>query len=215
MNVDIVIDTICPWCYIGKRRFDRALSLRPQPRIEVSWRPFQLNPNMPRAGMDRETYIARKFGGQDRARRIYTSVIDAGTQEGIDFRFDLIKRTPNTIDSHRLIAAAAPQGRQTAAVDAVFRAYFSEGRDIGDLDVLANIADGLGLDRTETRRSLAGSEGREEVLAFDDMARGLGVNGVPCYIVDRRYAISGAQSPEVFLQVFDLARQDLAEVAAE
>lgn len=215
MNVDIVIDTICPWCYVGKRRFDRALSLRPQPQPAIWWRPFQLNPNMPRGGMDREAYIARKFGGHDRARRVYATLADAGAQEGIDFRFDLIKRTPNTIDSHRLIAAAALEGRQTAAVDAVFRAYFTEGRDIGDLEVLADIAGDLGLDRAAARKSLAGNDGREEVLAFDDMARGLGVNGVPCYIVDRRYAIAGAQSPEVFLQVFELARQDSAAAAAE
>jgi predicted DsbA family dithiol-disulfide isomerase len=215
MHVDIIIDTICPWCYVGKKRFDRALSLRPRADIEINWRPFQLNPNMPHDGVDRELYVSREFGGPERARRVHASLIETGQQEGIDFRFDLMKRTPNTVDSHRLIAAASLSGRQTEAVRAMFSAYFTQGKDIGDRDVLVDIARQIGLDPGEIRDMLQGDDGRAEVLAFDDMARGLGVNGVPCYIIDRRYAVSGAQSPEVFLQVFDLARQDVAGVAAE
>jgi predicted DsbA family dithiol-disulfide isomerase len=215
MHVDIIIDTICPWCYVGKKRFERALALRPQPSVEINWRPFQLNPNMPAGGVDRDTYVSRKFGGADRARRVHASLIETGEQEGIEFRFDLMKRTPNTVDSHRLIWAAARSGLQSEAVRAVFRAYFTQGKDIGDRAVLVEIAAAIGLDPADIRDVLAGEDGRAEILAFDDMARGLGVSGVPCYIIDRRYAVSGAQSPEVFLQVFDLARQDLAGIAAE
>jgi len=215
MHVDIIIDTVCPWCYVGKQRFDRALALRPHSGGDVTWRPFQLNPNMPPSGMDRDTYVARKFGGSERARRVYASVIEAGALEGIEFRFDLIRRTPNTVDSHRLIAAAARDGLQSRAVSELFSAYFTRGQDIGDPDVLVEIAAQIGLDPEDARAMLSSDDGRHEVLALDDMARGLGVNGVPCYIIDRRYAISGAQSPEVFLQVFDLAKQDVARVAAE
>jgi predicted DsbA family dithiol-disulfide isomerase len=215
MHVDIIIDTICPWCYVGKQRFDRALAIRPHAQIDVEWHPFQLNPNMAPGGMDRETYVSRKFGGMDRARRVHASVVEAGAQEGIDFRFDLIRRTPNTVDSHRLIAAARQFGCQNEAVSAIFRAYFTDGRDIGDFETLAAIAKEIGLDAAAIRDFRSSEHGRGEVLTLDDMARSLGVNGVPCYIIDRRYAISGAQSPEVFLQVFDLAQQDLAGVAAE
>jgi predicted DsbA family dithiol-disulfide isomerase len=215
MHVDIIIDTVCPWCYVGIRRFNRALSLRRFTHIDIEWRPFQLNPNLPASGIDRETYVTRKFGGLDRARRVHSSVMDAGAAEGIDFRFDLIRRTPNTVDSHRLIAAAARRGVQDKAVGSLFNAYFTQGRDIGDIDVLLDIAGQIDLDPGETRAMLSRDDGRREVLALDDMVRGLGVNGVPCYIIERRYAISGAQSPEVFLQVFDLAKQDVAGMAAE
>ena len=214
MRVDIIVDTICPWCYIGKARFERALAQRPAHVVDIGWRPFQLNPGMPAEGRDRDAYLAEKFGDSERAQKKYRSIEQASRRDAIDFRFDIIERTPNTVDSHRLILAAGRQGCQAEMVDALFRAYFTEGQDIGDIAVLAEIADRTGMDGAETFAYLARDDDRAQVIAEDEMARRLGVNGVPCYIVDRKYAISGAQSPEVFVQVFDLAQQDaVAELA--
>lgn len=215
MIVDVIVDTVCPWCYVGKARFEKALAMRPGHAIEIGWRPFQLNPNIPSEGKDRRAYLAEKFGGVDRARQRYAVIGDAGRDEGIDFRFDRIERTPNTVDSHRLIAYAGRDERQDAMLDALFQAYFTDGRDIGEIEVLAEIAAENGLDGDAARAYLGSDDDRAMVIAEDERARGLGVNGVPCYIVDRKYAISGAQSPEVFLQVFDLARHDEQQIAAE
>jgi predicted DsbA family dithiol-disulfide isomerase len=215
MIVDVIVDTVCPWCYVGKARFEKALAMRPGLGVEIGWRPFQLNPGIPREGKDRNAYLAEKFGGADRARQRYAVIGDAGRQEGIDFQFDRIERTPNSVDSHRLIAFARRDGRQDAVVDALFRAYFTDGRDIGEIEVLAAIAAENGLDRDAAGTYLAGDEDRAMIIAEDEMARGLGVNGVPCYIVDRKYAVSGAQSPEVFLRIFDLARHEEQRIAAE
>ena len=215
MIVDVIVDTVCPWCYVGKVRFEKALAMRPDQVVEIGWRPFQLNPGMPREGKDRRAYLSEKFGGGDRARRRYTVIGDAGRQEGIDFQFDLIERTPNTVDSHRLIAYARRDGRQHAMVDALFRAYFTDGRDIGEIEVLAEIAAENGLNGDAARAYLGSDDDRAMVVGEDEMARSLGVSGVPCYIVDRKYAVSGAQSPEVFLQIFDLARHEERQIAAE
>lgn len=208
MKIDIIVDTICPWCYVGKKRFERALSIRPQPDLEVGWRAFQLNPRMPEEGMDRREYVAEKFGGLERANNIHGSLIQAGIEEGIQFNFSQIDRTPNTVHSHRLVRHAAVHGVQTPVISAIFDAYFLEGLDIGQPDILADIAESAGLDRKSTLEFLESDADVETILAEDELARRLGVNGVPCFIVDRKYAVSGAQSPEVLVQVFDLANQD-------
>ena len=208
MKIDIVADTVCPWCYIGKRRLERALDARPQSGIEVVWRPFFLNPDMPSEGVDRSEYIARKFGGRDRANRIYATVAEAGAGEDIAFRFDLIHRSPNTVNSHRLIHFAGMTERQDEVVEAVYRAYFLEGRDIGDIEVLAEIAAEAGIPSAEALRYLQSGADRDVIVGGDERARSLGVNGVPCFIIERKYAISGAQLPEVFHQVFDLVNQE-------
>ncbi len=216
MQIDIIVDTVCPWCYVGKVRFERALARRPFEGLILGWRPFQLNPGMPATGKDRKAYILEKFGGPRRAERVYRTIREAGEREGIEFRFDLIGRTPNTVNSHRLIAHAGRHGLQSEMVDALFSAYFTHGRDIGSPEILADIAAETGIDREEARDYLDSEIDRDAIIAEDEMARSLGVNGVPCYIIDRKYAISGAQSPEVFLQVLDLARQDEnPEIAAE
>lgn len=208
MKIDIIVDTICPWCYVGKKRFEKALSLRPQPDLEVGWRAFQLNPRMPIEGMDRREYMAEKFGGMDRARAVHGSLAQAGAEEGIEFNFRDIERTPNTIHSHRLVRHAAEYGLQTQVISAVFDAYFLAGLDIGEPEILADIAETAGLDHERTLRFLKSDADTETILAEDELARRLGVNGVPCFIVNRKYAVSGAQSPEVLVQVFDLANQD-------
>ena len=213
MKIDIVADTVCPWCYIGKRRLERALAARPQPGLEIVWRPFFLNPDMASEGVDRAEYIARKFGGRDRANRIYATVAEAGASEDIAFRFDLIKRSPNTVNSHRLIHFAGMTERQDEVVEAVYRAYFVEGRDIGDMAVLAEIASDAGIPSAEALRYLQSGADREAIVGGDERARSLGVNGVPCFIIERKYAISGAQLPEVFHQVFDLVNQESPRAA--
>ena len=211
MKVDIVSDTICPWCYIGKRRFERALSSRPDIEVAVTWRPFQLNPNMPVEGLDRATYLVGKFGSEERVQEIFDSITDAGRGEDIPFAFDRISRAPNTVASHRLIRWAGEAGRQNEAVEVLFRRYFEDGRDIGDVGVLAELAAEAGLDRDEALAYLNSDEGAEEVKAEASYVSRLGISGVPCFILDGKYAVSGAQEPEVFVQALDLSLQKAQE----
>jgi predicted DsbA family dithiol-disulfide isomerase len=207
MNLDVFSDTICPWCFIGKRRLERALRERPQPELKIRWRAFQLNPGMPAEGMERRAYIEAKFGGSDRARTIYDTVRAAGAGEGIEFAFEKIKRTPNTLQSHRLLRLAAAGDRQDAVLEGLFRAYFLDGRDVGDRAVLAEIGTAAGLDRKETVGYLEGDADTDAVLSEDVLARRAGINGVPCFIFNGRFALSGAQEPEAFFQIFDLTRE--------
>ncbi len=215
MEVDIFSDTICPWCFIGKRRLERALGERPQADLTIRWRAFQLNPDMPAAGMDRERYLELKFGGALNARAIYDQVRAAGDTEAIDFAFESMRRTPNTVDSHRLIRLAGASGRQDAVVEALFRAYFLEGEDIGDVEILVAAGTVAGLDEQELRKFLAGEAEADDVRAEDMAARRAGINGVPCFIFNGRHALSGAQPPEVLFQLFDLAREEALADAAE
>ena len=215
MRVDIVIDTVCPWCYLGQRRFARAIAERPGLRLELRWRPFRIDRAIPDAGRDREADLAARFGGIERAKRHLAALEKAGARDGVAFRFDLIRRTPNTLDAHRLISFAARSGAAETTVDRLFRAFFVEGRDIGERSVLAEIGHEIGLERKSVDRLLRGEADRTRILAEDERVRSLGVKAVPCYIVEGRYAISGAQSPEVFLRIIDLARQDMLVQAAE
>lgn len=211
MQLDVFSDTICPWCYVGKRRLERALKQRPQPDLSIIWRAFQLNPAMPAEGMDRRSYIETKFGSPERARRIHDAVSLAGAGEGISFAFDRILRTPSTVQSHRLMRLALRHGRQSELLDELFRAYFEDGIDTGDIDVLTELAIAAGLPGPEARRFLSSQEERDMVLAEDQHARRQGINGVPCFIFNGRFALSGAQEPEALFQLFDLAREDDAE----
>ena len=210
LQIDIYSDTICPWCYIGKRRLERALAQRPELESEVRWRAFQLNPDMPPEGIDRQRYLETKFGGTAGARQVYARVEAAGSGEDIPFAFDAIPRTPNTVDSHRLILWAAGQpGGQDAVVESLFRAYFLDGRDIGDREVLVAVAAAAGHDANGVRAFLASDEGATEVREEDLQGRQSGIQGVPLFVLGRRYALSGAQPPEVFLEVLDrIAAED-------
>jgi predicted DsbA family dithiol-disulfide isomerase len=214
MLIEIVSDVICPWCYIGKRRLERALAGRPELSYRILWRAFQLNPEMPARGIERHTYLTTKFGGEAQASRLYDMIAKTGRSEGIAFRFDRIERTPSSLSAHRLSRFAARTGRQDAVVDALFRGYFEEGRDIGRIEVLAEIARESGLDASAAHDFLGSEEERDAVLAEDRSARRLGINGVPCFIIDGKYALSGAQEPEFFLPLFDLTRQDQRDPAA-
>ncbi|MFP6728827.1 MAG: DsbA family oxidoreductase [Alphaproteobacteria bacterium] len=205
MLIDIISDVVCPWCYVGKRRLEAALAARPDLSVEIAWHAFQLNPGMPEEGMDRENYLATKFGGADRAASIYSDIEQAGATEGIEFAFDAIKRTPNTINAHRLILLAGRHGVQDSVVELLFRRYFLAGVDVGDIQQLIAIATEAGLDEAATRDYLESDEGVEEVTSEDRQMRHIGVTGVPCFIIDKRFAISGAQAPEVFQRIFDTA----------
>jgi len=218
MEIDIFSDTICPWCFIGKRRLERALAERPQTDLSIRWRAFQLNPDMPAGGMDRGRYLEQKFGGASNAEAIYDQVRAAGETEGIEFAFERMKRTPNTIDSHRLIRYAGQkaqqgQGRQGAVVQALFDAYFLRAEDIGDPEVLAAAAAEAGLDAEESRVFLAGDAEAEAVRAEDASARQAGISGVPCFLFNGQHALAGAHAPEVLHQLFDLANQEDAAEA--
>ena len=211
MEIDIFSDTICPWCFIGKRRLERALRERPQADLTIRWRAFQLNPDMPAEGMERTQYLETKFGGARNAEAVYAQVKAAGESERIPFAFDEIRRTPNTVDSHRLIRFARENGRQDETVEALFDAYFLRGENIGDPEVLVAAAKEAGLEDEAVRAFLASGAEADVVRAEDTQARQAGINGVPCFIFNGKYALSGAQPPEVMHQLFDLVLQEEAQ----
>lgn len=213
MQIEYVFDTVCPWCYVGKRRFERALAQRPDTRVTVLWRPFLLNPDLPPDGIDRQTYLDRKFGGVTRVQRVHSAVAAAGLAEGIEFNFDRITRTPNTLGSHRLIRYAVTAGRESDVVEALYRAYFIQGLDIGDRAVLSEIGAGVGLDRAAVMDYLLSDMDATAVLNDNARAHRLGVNGVPCLILDGNYALAGAQEPDILLRLIDIVRESEAEAA--
>jgi predicted DsbA family dithiol-disulfide isomerase len=208
LGIEIVHDLVCPWCYLGVRRLTRTLRRRPDILFELTWRPFLLNPEMPRLGMSRPDYVVRKFGGEDRAKRLYATITEVGRTEGVQFRFDRIRRTPSSVDAHRLVRYASRYGRADEMVEALFAAHFTEGCDIGDHDVLASIAAAFGIDPAATRRFLLSEEEAEAVHADNLRAHRLGINGVPCFVLDGNHAIAGAQEPEVIERLLDIATVD-------
>jgi predicted DsbA family dithiol-disulfide isomerase len=196
-EIDIYSDVICPWCYIGKRRLEQAVrSLRAGDQTRVTWRAFELNPEMPAEGMERRVYRAAKFGNETQSQAKDQQVTQLGASEGIRFAFDRIARTPNTVSAHRLVWLAGHEGAQDAVVERLFQAYFIEARDIGDRDVLTAAASAAGLDSGMIRAFLESDTGITEVRAEEAMAHRLGINSVPAFIVNGRYAISGAQPSE-------------------
>ncbi|MBM3516615.1 MAG: DsbA family oxidoreductase [Alphaproteobacteria bacterium] len=217
MQLEITSDTICPWCFIGKRRLDAARALRPDFPLEILWRPFQLNPDMPREGLNRQEYLAAKFGDAGAVEQRLEFVRETGRSVGIPFAFERIGRVPNTLDSHRLILWAERAGRQDAVVEALFQRYFIDGADIGDPDVLVAAAASAGMSAETVRDELAGEAGLDLVRGQCEAAVQRGVSGVPCFVFGGRYGVSGAQEPERLVQVFDaLARlaSDGGEAAA-
>jgi len=204
VRIEIYSDIICPWCLIGKRRLERALKEQPQENLEISWRAFQMTPSMPAEGIDRQRYLEMKFGGSERVATVYDPIMQTGLREGIDFAFDKIERTPNTLNSHRLLRFAERRDCGEAMLDALFSAYFFEGENIGDPDTLIALAEKAGLERDAVSAYLAGDEDRTEVTAEDARARKIGIQGVPTYIFDGKYVLSGAHPPEVLFRLFDL-----------
>ena len=198
LQIDIVSDVVCPWCYVGKRNLEAALANLPDMTTAVHWRPYQLDPTIPPGGIDRRTYLARKFG--DRVPEIYARITGVGKDIGIDFAFDKIGRSPNTLDAHRLIRWAWAAGVQDRVVDALFRAYFIDGADIGDVDVLVALAKTAGMDDAVVRRLLGENADKSDVESDIAQAQSLGVTGVPFFILDGRIGLSGAQPPDVLSQ---------------
>ncbi|WP_296762360.1 DsbA family oxidoreductase [Sediminimonas sp.] len=206
VKLDIMSDPICPWCYIGKAHLDRALADRPDHPFEIEWHPFQLNPDMPAEGMDRRDYLETKFGGKEQAAQVYARIDAAAREAGLEIDFGAIARTPNTLDAHRLIHWAGIEGRQPAVVSALFAAYFHHGRDIGAHEVLADIADGIGMDASVVARLLQSDADRDTIAARDKAAHEMGVSSVPTFIVAGQHAVPGAQPPETWLKVIDEIR---------
>jgi len=201
VKLDILSDPICPWCYIGKTQLDKALAAIPDHPFVIEWHPFQLNPDMAPEGMDRREYLERKFGGKEGAVRAYAPVVEHAEKAGLAIDFEAMQRTPNTLDAHRLIHGAGVEGKQTEAVDALFAAYFTEGRDIGDAEVLADIADSIGMDAAVVLKLLKSDADRDDIAKRDSHSREMGVSSVPTFIVANRHAVPGAQPPELWEQV--------------
>lgn len=216
LRIDIVSDAICPWCYIGKRQLERALTTLAAEGLHFSvhWNPFQLNPDMPKEGRDRAAYRAQKFGSAERVREMDERVTGAAANVGLDFRLDLIQRTPNTLDAHRLIWFAGREGHQDPVMEAVFVAYFTQGRDIGDPDVLADCAAQAGMDRAVVADFLAGDTAAQEMLAADRAAREAGVNGVPSFFLDGYGLFSGAMPAETMAEALRKGNEILRQRAA-
>ena len=200
IRLDIISDPICPWCYIGKARLDRALETAGHNPFDIHWRVFQLNPEMPGEGMDRQAYLTAKFGAEG-AKSFYGQIEDTATSSGLKVNFDAIQRTPNTVDAHRLIRWSRPMGRQNAVVMDLFKRYFEDGQDISDHDVLAEAGRKADLEPDETRRLLASSNDVDGVVSEDSAFREMGVSGVPTFIVANQYVVNGAQDSSLWTKV--------------
>jgi predicted DsbA family dithiol-disulfide isomerase len=201
LAVDVISDVVCPWCFIGKRRLEKAIAAHGG-QVTVRWLPFQLNPQMPREGVSRRVYRTRKFGSWERSLELDAQVAAAGSGEGIHFAFDRMERTPNTLDAHRLIGLADEEGVQDAVVEALFRAYFTEGRDISARQTLLDVVAGAGLDGDKAEGVLTGGGGQEAIREADELARRVRVEGVPFFVINGRVTLSGAQPPDAFLEAF-------------
>jgi predicted DsbA family dithiol-disulfide isomerase len=211
MRIDIYSDTVCPWCYLGKRRFELAAAARPQYEPQITWRPFELNPDLPSEGIDLASFRAARAADQQRLNESHAELTRLGQACGIQFRFDLIERVPNTRRSHLLIAHAGRRGLQSAVKDRVMRAYFEEGRDIADIEELVRLGVDAGLAEADTRHALIVRAGQDGVVAAERHAGVLGISGVPTFIFDGQYTISGAQEVGILARVFD----QVAEFASD
>jgi predicted DsbA family dithiol-disulfide isomerase len=207
MQIDIYSDIVCPWCYVGKRRLERALTSIGGD-VHVTWRPFQLNPTMPLDGMNRKAYLEAKFGSLEAFGRMEEQLLAAGAEEQIPFAFEKIQRTPNTFAAHRLVWYAALQGKQDEVVENLFGAYFLEGGNLGDVKILIHVAVEAGLDRIETETFLASEKGVVEVKAEEAVGRRLGISGVPYFVFNGSISISGAQPPDIFVSAIRQAERE-------
>ncbi len=205
MQIDFLFDAVCPWCYIGKRRLEQALSMRLNLNATVNWLPFLLNPDLPTSGVDRNSYLASKFGSENRIRRVYGTIADVGLSVEIGFNFDTIRHTPNSIDAHRLIRFANAEGKTERAVETLFEGYFVRGLDIGDTEILIGLARDLGLDADAFAAHLASDDGIAEIYDANARAHRTGINGVPSYVFNDHLIISGAQEPNVLDRMLDAA----------
>ena len=202
IELDIFSDTICPWCYIGKKRLEKAIKNHSHLEIKQTWRPFQLNPGMQPDGMDRQEYLVSKFGSFDAAKTIYDNIFEEGKKEGIDFNFDSIEVTPNSFNSHRLLALAYKQNIQEDVLNDLFEAYFIRGEDIGNPNTLLNIAVSHSIEEDEFKKYLSDQENIEPLANEEIQARKMGINSVPTFIVNKQIVVNGAQTSENFELIF-------------
>jgi predicted DsbA family dithiol-disulfide isomerase len=212
LQIDIVSDVVCPWCYIGKHRIESALALTPDVPVEVHWRPFFLNPWVPREGISRDEYLTAKFGSPEAYKGIAGRVVAAADEEGLVYRPDLVKRQPNTIDCHRLIHWADAQAKSAEMKQRLMELYFRDGGDLTDTHVLVQAAADVGLDADDVRKRLASDEDVELISAQAKDASDKGISGVPTFVFAQKYAVSGAQPAE---QLARAIRQVSAEVNAQ
>jgi len=215
MQIDVISDTVCPWCFIGKRRLARALGMRPEVEFEILWRPYLLDSNVPRGGLDRAAYMKAKFGEGPRVSAMSDTLKAEGLREGISFAFEKIERRPNTLDSHRLIRWAMTAGIQDTVVERLFSAYFLEGRDIGDPAVLEFLAADAGMDSIEVADLLSGDTDLAAVERETKLAGEMGITGVPTFIFANKFVLSGAREAEVLVQVIDKALEAAEEADEE
>lgn len=208
MQLDIISDPVCPWCYVGKKRMEIALNSLPDVKIDLAYRVFQLDPNMPREGMDRREHLRRKFGESAGKGKVVDALVAAGAELGITFNFDRIQRSPNTIDAHRLIRWAHSAGCQPEVVEILFRRYFTDGEDIGDHAVLVDIAQEAGMDTDIVTNLLASGADEELVRSEDATARKIGIQGVPSYVIANKYLLVGAQEPAQLAAAISTACQE-------
>jgi predicted DsbA family dithiol-disulfide isomerase len=216
MQIDVISDTVCPWCFIGKRRLARAMTMRPALAFDVKWRPYRLDPTIPKGGHDRKAYMRAKFGEDPmKIVEMHKLIAAEGAKDGIEFDFGAIERRPDTLDSHRLIRWAEAAGVQDEVVERLFISYFENGEDIGDIRVLADIADISGMDGVEIAQRLESDEDRQLVEREDQIAHEMGVTGVPAMIFGNRLAVSGAREPELLVSVIDRVTEMAAQQTAE
>jgi predicted DsbA family dithiol-disulfide isomerase len=206
MEIDIIFDTVCPWCFIGKKRLENALASRPQITVKPNWKPFLLNPEMPTEGIDRTAYLIKKFGSEARINHIYGAIGEAGQSVEIDFAFERINTTPNSVNSHRLIRYAGQHGKASDVVEALFVEFFINGRDIGDIGVLVDIGAAHGLDKIDLQGYLESTDDVRLIYEKNIQAHRLGINGVPSYAFNKKFLISGAQDPMVLARMLDVAQ---------
>ena len=207
MRIQIIFDLGCPWCYIGKRQLERALAMRSDIRPQLEWWPFLLNPDLPPEGIDRTTYLIRKFGSEARVGRIHVAIADVGQSVEIDFAFDRIRRTPNTVNAHRLVSLARVHQRADRMVEALFYNHFVRGRDIGDINVLIQIGCDLDLDVRLLRLYLRSEADLASIYSENARAHRLGINGVPAFVFSGSFVTCGAQEPTVLARIIDVARE--------
>ena len=209
MRIDVIFDTICPWCYLGKKRLEQSLLEKPHLSTEISWHPFMLNPDLPPEGLERRHYLNAKFGNEDRSDRVYQAISEAGRSLGIDFQFDRITRTPNTLDSHRLVRFVQTRDpeRSSEVVETLFHAYFLRGLDTGNRTVLYDLVRELGYDVESLRSYLYSDEDVEDIRQQNARIHRISISGVPAFIIDGQFSISGAQEPRVIGRLLEIAEE--------
>jgi len=204
-TIDMIADLACPWCYLGLIRLDKARALRPSVSAELRWWPYLLNPQLPKEGMDRQTYLRAKFGGDANAKQIYARIEAAGREDGLAFAFDKVKRTPNTVQAQRLVLLAQTMDKGDLMIRTLFKALFEEGLDIGQTAVLTTLGERVGIPQAEIETLFAGDQFHADIVRGHQRAQMMGVQGVPVYIVDQENVIAGAQSPEALAGLLDVA----------